>query len=116
MSQAVGTDVDIRDIVLSNNSFGPAEIQRLAKAISRDFTQFAVLRDAVGELESREERTPAAAVRLGVCYYLLGPVPSAPLPRCRPPMAEPWLNSTWANRNSLKATFNRPSNAITRRR
>ena len=77
MSQAVGTDVDIRDIVLSNNSFGPAEIQRLAKAISRDFTQFSVLRDAVGELESREERTPAAAVRLGVCYYLLGRFPQA---------------------------------------
>lgn len=77
MSQAVGTDVDIRDIVLSNNSFGPGEIQQLAKAISRDFTQFAVLRDAVGELEAREDRTPASAVRLGVCYYILGRFPRA---------------------------------------
>ncbi len=72
MSQVVGMDVDIKDIVLSNNSFGPAEIQRLSKAITKDFTQFAVLRDAVGELESREDHTPASAVRLGVCYYLLG--------------------------------------------
>ncbi len=30
------------------------------------------LREAVSELETREDRSPAAAVRLGVCYYLLG--------------------------------------------
>jgi DNA-directed RNA polymerase subunit alpha len=72
MSQVAAPDVDIKDIVLSNNTFGPAEILRLSKAIAKDFTQLGVLRDAVGELESREDRTPAAAVRLGVCYYLLG--------------------------------------------
>lgn len=64
--------VDIRDIVLSNSSFGPREITNLSQTIAEDYAQFGVLRDAVGELEVREERTPAAAVRLGVCYYLLG--------------------------------------------
>jgi DNA-directed RNA polymerase subunit alpha len=64
--------VDIRDIVVSNNSFGPREIGQLAQTISDDYQQFSVLRDAVGELEAREDRTPAAAVRLGVCQFVLG--------------------------------------------
>lgn len=70
MSQVVETEV--RDIVLSNGAFGPKEIERLANAVHEDYIQFGVLRDSVAELESREDRTPAAAVRLGVCYYLLG--------------------------------------------
>lgn len=70
MTQAVG--VDIRDIVLSNNTFGPREINELTRAISEDFQQFGVLRDASAELEAREDRSPAAAVRLGVCQHLLG--------------------------------------------
>ncbi|ADB18645.1 RNA polymerase alpha subunit domain protein [Pirellula staleyi DSM 6068] len=69
--------VDIRDIVLSNSSFGPREITNLSQTIAEDYAQFGVLRDAVGELEVREDRTPAAAVRLGVCYYLLGRYRSA---------------------------------------
>lgn len=64
--------VDIRDIVLSNSTFGPREISQLALTISDEFQQFGLLRDAVAELESREDRSPAAAVRLGVCQYLLG--------------------------------------------
>jgi DNA-directed RNA polymerase subunit alpha len=70
MSQAVESDV--KEIVLSNGPFGPQEIQRLMHAISEDFSQYRVLRDAVAELEVREDRTPASAVRLGVCYFLLG--------------------------------------------
>jgi DNA-directed RNA polymerase subunit alpha len=72
MSQLVGSEIDLREIVLSNSSFGPNEIRQLSKAISENYSQFQVLRDAVGELEGREERSPATAVRLGVCYYLLG--------------------------------------------
>jgi DNA-directed RNA polymerase subunit alpha len=64
--------VDMRDIVLSNSSFGPREIGQLAHTIAEDYQQFGLLRDAVAELEAREDRTPAAAVRLGVCQYLLG--------------------------------------------
>mgnify|MGYP003577506816 CR=1 FL=1 len=63
--------VDMRDIVLSNSSFGPREITQLAHTIAEDYQQFGLLRDAVAELEAREDRTPAAAVRVGVCQYLL---------------------------------------------
>ncbi len=37
-----------------------------------DFSQYQVLRDAVNELQAKEEQTPASNVRLGVCLYLLG--------------------------------------------
>src|SRR5690606_4424119 len=70
MSQALG--VDLREIVLANSTFGPQEIAQLSKAIAEDPGAFSLLRDAVGELEVREDRTPASAVRLGVCYYLMG--------------------------------------------
>jgi DNA-directed RNA polymerase subunit alpha len=70
MSQAV--EFDLRDVVLSNSSFGPKEIERLSEAISREVSRFAALRDAVAELEARGELSPAESVRLGVCYYLLG--------------------------------------------
>ena len=70
MSQVV--PVDLKEIVLSNNSFGPSEIEQFQLAIGEDFSQFQILRDAVGELEVREDRSPAVAVRLGVCQYLLG--------------------------------------------
>src|SRR5438874_1931061 len=69
---APATAIDVRDIVLSNNSFGPREISQLMGTIAEDYQQFGVLRDAVAELEGREDRTPAAAVRLGVCQFVLG--------------------------------------------
>lgn len=64
--------VDLRDIVLSNSTFGPREITQITQTVAEDYQQFSTLRDAVSELEMREDRTPAAAVRLGVCQYLLG--------------------------------------------
>jgi len=70
MSLTVETDV--KEIVLSNGPFGPQEIGRLMHAIAEDFSQYRVLRDSVAELEVREDHTPASAVRLGVCYFLLG--------------------------------------------
>ncbi len=71
------TTVDIKDIVLSNSSFGPQEIRAIVGAVSRDFAQHSVLRGATAELEGREDQTPASAVRLGVCYFLLGKYPHA---------------------------------------
>ena len=68
----VGMQVDLKEIVLANSTFGPAEIKELTTAISTDFSNYALLRDAVAELEVREDRSPATAVRLGVCYYLMG--------------------------------------------
>ncbi len=66
------TTVDVREVVLSNSSFGPQEIQGIIRAIAEDASRYAVLRDAVNELSARGEQTPASAVRLGVCCYLLG--------------------------------------------
>ncbi|NOY40328.1 MAG: tetratricopeptide repeat protein [Planctomycetes bacterium] len=70
MSQIV--DVDLRQIVVANSTFGPNEIRQIAAAISADYNNFRLLRDSVGELEQQEGRTPAASARLGVCQYLLG--------------------------------------------
>ena len=66
------TLADLRELVLSNASFGPSEIESISRTINEDYSQVAVLRDAVAELEDREDRSPAAAVRLGVCYYVMG--------------------------------------------
>lgn len=70
MSQVL--DIDLKQIVLSNSTFGPNEIKQISKAISSDYNNFRLLRDAVGEMQQQESRTPAASVRLGVCLYLLG--------------------------------------------
>ena len=69
---AQGLDVDLREIVLSNNSFGPHEIQYINNVIMMDFSQLNVVKQAVQELAQNENRSPATAVRLGVCYYVLG--------------------------------------------
>jgi DNA-directed RNA polymerase subunit alpha len=65
-------EFDLKQAVLLNDTFGPREVRQMQEAIAKDFSQYAVLRDAVGELQSREEQTPASNVRLGVCLYLLG--------------------------------------------
>ncbi len=70
MSQTV--EFDLKHAILLNEAFGPREVQRMQEAIAGNFSQYAVLRDAVAELQSREEQTPASLVRLGVCHYLLG--------------------------------------------
>jgi DNA-directed RNA polymerase subunit alpha len=69
------TELDIKQIVLLNDTFGPREVRQMQEAISRDFSQYAVLRDAVAELQGQqpqEEQSPASRVRLGVSLYLLG--------------------------------------------
>ena len=67
-----GLEVDLKDMMVSNASFGPQEIEQITNAIADDYTQFKVLRDAVGQLEQAESRTPATSVRLGVGLHLLG--------------------------------------------
>jgi len=64
--------VDLKQLVLFNGTFGPEEIRQLAGAIAAGHAQYALLRDAVAELETKEDASPAARVRLGVCCYLLG--------------------------------------------
>lgn len=63
---------DVKQVVLSNNTFGPREIEQLRAAFSADYSNYRQLREAVEELEQQEERSPATTVRLGVCYYLMG--------------------------------------------
>jgi DNA-directed RNA polymerase subunit alpha len=68
-----GVQVDLKQLVTSNATFGPAEVQQLVDALGADFpANHRLLREAVQELESKEAATPASRVRLGVCYYLLG--------------------------------------------
>ncbi len=64
--------VDIREIVLSSQTFGPTDIERLVRTIEEDLTQVALLRDAVQELQQTPNLSPATMTRLGVCQYLLG--------------------------------------------
>lgn len=71
------TEFDIAQLVLSTSSFGPQDVDKISNVISEDFSQYRALRDAVGELETREQQTPASCVRLGVCYYLMGRYQSA---------------------------------------
>ncbi len=70
MAQAV--DTDIRDIVLSNTTFGPSEVARITASISENFANYGVLRDAVHTLEQQDDLSPATRVRMGVCHFLLG--------------------------------------------
>ncbi|MFZ5830034.1 MAG: DNA-directed RNA polymerase subunit alpha C-terminal domain-containing protein [Planctomycetota bacterium] len=65
-------DFDIKQVVLFNGTFGPREVNQIADAIRHDAGQQQLLRDAVNELLSREEQTPASNVRLGVCLFLMG--------------------------------------------
>jgi DNA-directed RNA polymerase subunit alpha len=70
MAQAVA-DADVKQIVLNNATFGPADVNQITDAIAREMSRYGLLRDAVGELE-RQDATPAMNVRLGVCQYILG--------------------------------------------
>ncbi len=67
-------DFDLRQTVLYSGSFGPREIERLRKEISRDMKKFDELKEAVNELKTKDddELSPAARVKLGVCQFLIG--------------------------------------------
>jgi DNA-directed RNA polymerase subunit alpha len=63
---------DLRELVLANQSFGPTDIDRINKVLSEDASQFSVLREAINELASGENQSPATMTRLGVCQTLIG--------------------------------------------
>jgi DNA-directed RNA polymerase subunit alpha len=63
---------NVKQVVLANSTFGPQEVQQILDALAEDPTAHRTLREAINELEAGEDRSPAAAVRLGVCHYLLG--------------------------------------------
>jgi len=70
MAQA--TETDVKQILLGVGPFGPSEIRQLRSAIAEDFGQYRALRDAVGELETRGDNSPAGGLRLGMGYFMLG--------------------------------------------
>ncbi len=70
MAEAV--DIDVKQSVLSNSSFGPQDVVRLVDAIANDFSNYNELREAVQQLEQQEDLSPATKVRVGVCLYILG--------------------------------------------
>src|SRR5262245_65551273 len=73
MSTAIAPSAaNVKQIVLANSTFGPKEVQEILDALAEDPTAHRTLREAINELEASEDRSPAAAVRLGVCHYLLG--------------------------------------------
>ncbi len=69
---ALATEFDVKQVVLTNGPFGPSEVRQIRESISKDPANFQRLRDAVNELQAKEEQTPASMVRLGVSLFLLG--------------------------------------------
>ena len=69
---AQGLQLDLKQLVLFNGTFGPAEINQINSAVASGYAQYRVLREAVAELEAKEDQSPASMVRLGVCLHLLG--------------------------------------------
>ncbi len=64
--------LDLKDLILSNNSFGPADVGEIRTAITENYGHFSELRDAVGEMEINDALTPAGKTKMGVCQFLLG--------------------------------------------
>lgn len=65
-------EIELKDILLSNSSFGPNEIIVILNKVCNDYSQYPNLKEVTGVLESQVERTPATSVRLGVCQYMIG--------------------------------------------
>lgn len=64
--------IDLKQLVLFNGSFGPVEINQITAAVAKGYANYRLLREAVAELEIKEDQSPASMVRLGVCLCVLG--------------------------------------------
>lgn len=64
--------IDLKELVLSNTTFGPQEISQIRNSIARDYSHFGELREAVAQIEQETSRSPAMQAKLGVCQFLLG--------------------------------------------
>ena len=58
MTQELQSDL-MRQVVLFNGSFGPREIDQLVEVVASGYGGYRTLREAVAELEAREEPSPA---------------------------------------------------------
>lgn len=72
MSEVELDVLDLKELVLSNNSFGPADVGAIRQAIAENYGHFGELRDAVGEMEIDDVLSPAGKTKMGVCQFLLG--------------------------------------------
>ena len=72
MSEVELDVLDLKELILSNNSFGPADVGEIRTAISENYGHFGELRDAVNEMEVDEMLSPAGKTKMGVCQFLLG--------------------------------------------
>ena len=72
MSEVELDVIDLKDSVLSNNSFGPSDVGAIRTAISENYGHFAELRDAASEMEADDTLSPAGKTKMGVCQFLLG--------------------------------------------
>ena len=72
MSEVELDVLDLKEMILSNNSFGPSDVGAIRTAIAENYGHFSELRDAVNEMEVDEAQTPAGKTKMGVCQFLLG--------------------------------------------
>lgn len=70
MAQAI--DVDLKQLVLGEGPFGPAELKQWTTALAADVANYRLLRDALQELESKSPASAPGRLRLGVGHFLLG--------------------------------------------
>ena len=74
MSEVELDVLDLKEMVLSNNSFGPSDVGTIRTAIAENYGHFGELRDAVNEMEVDDALSPAGTTKMGVCHFLLGKV------------------------------------------
>ena len=72
MSEVELEVIDLKEVVLSNNSFGPSDVGSIRTAVSENYGHFGELRDAVNEMEADDVLSPAGKTKMGVCQFLLG--------------------------------------------
>ena len=67
MSEVELEVLDLKEMVLSNNSFGPSDVGAIRAAVSENYGHFGELRDAVNEMEADDTLSPAGKTKMGVC-------------------------------------------------
>ncbi len=72
MSEVELDVLDLKEMVLSNQSFGPSDVASIRSAVSENYGHFGELRDAVSEMEADDALSPAGKTKMGVCQFLLG--------------------------------------------
>lgn len=64
--------LDLKELILTNNSFGPSDVGEIQAAIAENYGHFGELRDATGEMEADMALSPAGKTKMGVCQFLVG--------------------------------------------